>query len=164
MRAVSIRTCNNMVPRSGHIGGCASNYTLPIVAAISLNNLHEKDRDARRIQNMNDDIRIAMQMVYNKYESYSQNLGCVQGDLISSCEGGRLQEFLPLIKDIKDPVGAVSCLEDCSLPCNYAWKILQDDDYEVLFYLENGLISNTEKGCYSYGPEGAEKYDSNSKK
>jgi len=128
------------------------------VAAISLNNLHQKDRDAKRIQNMNEDLRIAMQMVLNKYDSYAKNLGCVEGDQISKCEGGRLQEFLPLIKEVKDPVSTVSCLTDCTRPCNYAWKTLGDKEYAILFYLENGIADYAEPGCYLYGPNGAEKY------
>lgn len=128
------------------------------IAAVSLNNLNEKDRDAKRIQNMNEDLRIAMQMVANKYDSYSKNLGCAVGDLINSCEGGHLQEFLPLIKEVKDPVGVVSCLTDCTRPCNYAWKKLDDTGYGILFYLENGMAEYAEPGCYLYGPNGAEKF------
>lgn len=128
------------------------------IAAFSLSNLHEKDRDAKRIQNMNEDVRIAMQMVLNKYEGYDKNLGCSAGDVINKCEGGRLQEFLPLIKEVKDPVGTVSCLIDCTRPCNYAWKTLTEDNYAVLFYLENGISDYAKPGCYLYGPNGAEPY------
>ncbi len=131
---------------------------LCVIAAISLGNLHEKDRDAKRIQNMNEDLRIAMQMILNKYDSYAKNLGCEEGDVVNQCEGGRLQEFLPLIKEVKDPVSGVSCLQDCSKPCNYAWKKLTDDDYGVLFYLENGIANFADPGCYLYGPGGAEPY------
>lgn len=133
------------------------------IAAISLSNLHEKDRDAKRIQNMNEDLRVAMQMVLNKYDSYAQNLGCKVGDVVNKCEGGHLQEFLPLIKEVKDPIGAVSCLDDCTRPCNYAWKVLDDKNYGILFYVENGLSEYAEPGCYIYGPNGAEKYSLDNK-
>ncbi|KKQ79474.1 MAG: hypothetical protein UT02_C0035G0006 [Parcubacteria group bacterium GW2011_GWC2_38_7] len=133
------------------------------IAAVSLSNLNEKDRDAKRIQNMNEDLRIAMQMVLNKYDSYSENLGCSVGDLVNACEGGRLQEFLPLIKEVKDPVGALSCLDDCTRPCNYAWQKLSDNDFGILFYVENGLAEFADPGCYLYGPNGAERYDPETK-
>lgn len=134
------------------------------IAAFSLSNLNQKDRDAKRIQNMNEDVRIAMQMVLNKYDSYSKNLGCVEGDVVNKCETGRLQEFLPLIKEVKDPVSVVSCLTDCTQPCNYAWKTLTDTDYGILFYLEEGLGDQEEAGCYLYGPNGAEPYVTETKK
>lgn len=132
---------------------------LSALAVVSLSNLHEKGRDAVRISNMDDDILVAMQMIKNKYGSYSEGLGCENGAVLSTCLQGTLQEFIPKVRELNDPLGEVSCLEDCSQPCNYAFKTLSDDDYEVLFYLETGIENYKEAGCYTFGPDGADRFD-----
>ena len=131
---------------------------LAALAVVSLSNLHEKGRDAVRKSNMDDDVLVAMQLIQNKYGSYSEGLGCEEGSVINSCLGGTLQEFIPKVRELKDPIGDVSCLNDCSAPCNFAFKTLNDEDYEILFFLEAGVEEYAEAGCYVYGPDGADRY------
>lgn len=131
---------------------------LAVLAVVSLSNLHEKGRDAVRKSNMDDDILVAMQLIQNKYGSYSEGLGCEEGSVVSSCLGGNLQEFIPKVRELKDPIGDVSCLNDCTAPCNFAFKTLNDEDYEILFFLEAGVEEYAEAGCYVYGPDGADRY------
>ena len=132
---------------------------LAALAVVSLSNLHEKGRDSVRKSSMDNDVLIAMKMIQNKYGSYAEGLGCEEGSVVNACLGGKLQEFIPKVRELKDPLGDVSCLQDCTQPCNFAFKTLNDDDYEILFFLESGVGEYTESGCYVYGPDGASRYN-----
>jgi prepilin-type N-terminal cleavage/methylation domain-containing protein len=128
---------------------------LSTLAVVSLGNIREKGRDTKRLSDM-DAMRTAMELVNSEYGSYSTDLGCAAGAKVSTCKGKRLQEFLATVKNLNDPSGTANCSTACTTTCNYAFKTLASDDYEVYFYLETGAANFTTPGCYKIGPTGIE--------
>lgn len=129
---------------------------LSAVGVVSVGNIREKGRDVRRISDI-DALKTAMDMVNNEYGSYQKDLGCGVGAILSTCVGGKLEESLPNIKNMKDPSGTIACSQDCTKSCDYSFTALADNTYEALFYLEKGAGMFKDTGCYKVTNKGIEK-------
>ena len=131
---------------------------LSSLAVVSLGNIREKARDTKRLSDI-DAIRTAFNLGKSEYGSWNnEKSGCPKNNaLISTCVGGYLEEFLPGIKTIKDPVGTASCLDNnCLGPCDYTFRSADDaqDYFNVYFYMEKGAGDFKQKGCYSLSNKG----------
>ena len=131
---------------------------LSSLAVVSLGNIREKARDTRRLSDI-DAIRQAFEIGHSEYGSWEIDQNGCPGEMvsISSCLGGYLEESLPGIANLHDPIGTVNCLaNDCLGPCDYAFRSASDADdrYYVYFYLENGAVDFKQKGCYVLSNKG----------
>ena len=130
---------------------------LSTLAVISLGNIREKSRDTKRLSDMSS-LGTAMELVNSEYGSYSVDLGCTSGGLVSSCTGGRLEEFLTTVRSMQDPLSEVNCVTNsCLASCDYAVRSMEENDYMIYFYLENGAGQFDEPGCYTLTPKGIAK-------
>lgn len=125
---------------------------LSSLAVVSLGGIREKARDTKRLSDI-----AAISKVFNigktEYGSWdNEKSGCPKDNsLMAACLGGYLEEFLPGIKTIHDPVGTVSCLDNnCVAPCDYTFRSADDekDYFDVYFYLEKGAADFKQEGCY----------------
>ncbi len=132
---------------------------LSSLALVSFGNIREKGRDTKRLTDI-DALRTALEAINSEYGSYSEELGidCEAGSEVSSCLGGRLEEYITSLRNLKDPVGTEVCGANCSSPCNYTFGSLESDDYGVLFYLEAGAGAYKEPGCYILDKTGINLY------
>ena len=132
---------------------------LSSLAVVSLGNIREKARDTKRVSDM-DAVLSAMSMTTGEYGSYKTDLGCTSGQ-IYKCTGGHLEEYLPTVQTMTDPlwkVGDEGCGGSCTTGCNYALQALKDDSFQVKFYLENGAGQFKEEGCYKLTEAGISKF------
>ncbi|MFA6537154.1 MAG: type II secretion system protein [Patescibacteria group bacterium] len=138
---------------------------LSSLAVVSFGNIREKARDTKRLSDI-DAIQKAMNLLYNEENSYAPDNTCVANEAVMDCGGGKLQEYLPSVTNISDPVGLVKCtggmaggfyLSSCLTMCNYAFKSISDEDFELLFYLEKGSGQYNSSGCYKLTKSGIEK-------
>lgn len=129
---------------------------LSTLAVVSLSNIREKGRDAKRLSDM-DALKTVLELTNSEKGSYSVNLGCVAGAVINSCTSGNLEAYLPTVKNLNDPSGIVNCATDCAAACNYAFKTLTATDYSVYFYLEKGAADFNQAGCYQLTNKGISK-------
>ncbi len=120
---------------------------LSSLAVVSMGNIREKARDTKRISDLST-VQTAMALVNE--ESNFDNLGdCDFGDALQTCTGGDLEEYLPGIANIKDPLGEAVCTTaTCTKPCNYALVDNANYDWSIMFYLETGAGQYDEAGCY----------------
>ena len=134
---------------------------LSALAVVSLGNIREKGRDTKRLSDM-EALRTAMQLIESEYGSYDVDLGCDVDEAIVTCggEGSRLEEFLPTVKNMMDPMAikeAEVCSLNCPTNCDYSFKVLDPDTYSVAFRLEAGAGQYRAPGCYLMTNEGIEK-------
>lgn len=134
---------------------------LSTLAVVSLNGIRERARDTKRISDI-DAIQKSMELVKSEYGGYDQ-AGCPIG-LVSACIGGKLETYLPAIKNINDPLwgAGATCLTEAACKdgsgCNYGVPGLPiKDSYTVLFYLEKGVANYTLPGCYKLTEKGISK-------
>jgi prepilin-type N-terminal cleavage/methylation domain-containing protein len=118
---------------------------LSTLAVISLGNISERNRDTKRINDMNN-LQKAMELVHTELGAYDQS-DCALG-AVNACGAG-LQTFLPTVGTMNDPLeSAVICDSSCSVtPCNYFVRIMNPDTYTIFFYLENG-VGDFAAGCH----------------
>ncbi len=110
---------------------------LATLAAVAVNNSQKKVRDNRRIEDMVM-IRSAMQLIYNESGSFNANT-CSEGARVADCRGEELLKYINNIQNLTDPDSkGISCVQDFSKGCDYAFQALSSDGYSVFFYLENG--------------------------
>jgi len=129
---------------------------LSSLAVVSLGNIREKARDTKRISDMSV-VSSAMEFANDAYGGYAKDLGCATG-ILSLCKGGHLEEFLPAIANLNDPLGTAACTATCKATCNYSLISVSDTDYEVAFYLEKGAGDLKTGGCYKVTRKGFAKY------
>jgi prepilin-type N-terminal cleavage/methylation domain-containing protein len=132
---------------------------LSSLAVVALGNIREKGRDTKRLSDI-DAVRSAMALAQNEYGSYSEGIGCKNGQAYI-CTGGNLEEFLPTLKNLLDPSFIKGthngCASRCNENCNYAFKTITEDSFQLLFYLENGAGQFREGGCYELTEKGISK-------
>ncbi len=146
---------------------------LSSLAIVSFGGIREKARDTVRLANMNT-LHKAMQVMYDNEGTYElagfdvdkklviaealavSSVGCHKTAEVSSCQGGKLEEYLPSIRTLKDPSSPEEgCVNNgCSSVCNYQFSKLEKDNYEVMFFLERGTADYSSSGCYSLTKEG----------
>ncbi len=132
---------------------------LSAMAVVSLGSIREKGRDARRLSDM-DALKTAFELVNSEAGSYDndEDSDCVAGDMVYECTGGALENYLPSLKNMKDPADpSVDCQADCTGPCEYSVVALSADSFEVNFYLEQGAGKFDQPGCYMLSEKGIEK-------
>ncbi|MBT5503302.1 prepilin-type N-terminal cleavage/methylation domain-containing protein [Candidatus Falkowbacteria bacterium] len=126
---------------------------LSSLAVVSLGDIREKARDTKRLSDM-DALQTSLQLVNNEYGGFGADLGCPNeaqdygGAFVHQCVGGNLGEYLTTVANMKDPLGVASCQSDCTKPCDYTIRGINDDEFAVYFYLETGAGQFKEPGCY----------------
>jgi hypothetical protein len=126
-----------------------------LLMTIALFAAREDSRDFKRLSDMQQ-VRASMAAVKVQFGSFME-AGCVPG-AVSGCVGGSLQQVMPTIANVKDPSGGPLCGVDCSDTCEYTVaEDIQDNSYQILFYLEDGLGQFDEKGCYELTESGISK-------
>ena len=120
---------------------------LSSLAVVSLGNIREKARDTKRLSDLTA-VQTAMALVQEEY-GFEGVADCDPGDAMHTCTGGTLEEFLPGVATLKDPLGDTVCtVATCNKACDYTPIEVDDYDWAVLFYLENGAGQYDEPGCY----------------
>ncbi len=141
---------------------------LLFVAVISLSNIREKGRDAKRISDMESLGTAMLKYAGDKGLDFT-GAGCEEGALVNACEpDGELAEIFPVLRNFHDPLGQISCAENCQEPCDYAFGKLATTGFQVLFYLESGIenrdMKMPESGCYELTQDGVTKLEQNEEK
>jgi len=134
---------------------------LILMAVLSLNGIQSKGRDAQRMNDINN-IHEVMKIINDETGSFKTACG---GDnyegLISECLGEgddfQLVKYLDSISRINDPLEEViACDSSCDqTPCNYNFISIDDDSYEVRFWLERAT-TNFSRGCHVLNQGGVE--------
>jgi type II secretory pathway pseudopilin PulG len=110
---------------------------LATLASLGVNGAQKKTRDNRRIEDMNI-IRSAMKIIYNQTGSYNGQT-CQEGALVADCRGEEIVKLINNINQLKDPASkGISCVQNFGKDCDYAFSVLNDESFSVLFYLEEG--------------------------
>lgn len=110
---------------------------LATLAAIAVNNSQKNVRDNRRVEDMVM-IRSAMQLIFNQSGSFN-NATCTEGARVADCQGEEIVKIINNINQLRDPDSSgISCVQDFSERCDYAFNTLTKETYSVLFFLEEG--------------------------
>src|SRR6056297_1239661 len=127
---------------------------LSAMAVVSLGNIREKGRDARRLSDM-DALQKSMELINTEYGSY--DVTCADGSLVYECTGGEIEDFLLGVSNLKDPLSpSTGCGTATDGPCEYEITT-GEDSYEVKFYLENGAGQFENSGFYELTEKGISK-------
>jgi hypothetical protein len=106
-------------------------------------------------------VRNAWELVKNENGDYKPDNFCFAGKKINECTGGALEEFLPTLKNVIDPLGTAYCDEaQCKAStgsCAYSVQKLLPSAFSVNFRLEKGAANHTEPGCYQLTEKGIQK-------
>lgn len=126
-----------------------------LLMTLALFGARKDARDFKRVSDMQQ-VRASMASIKVQFGSFTE-AGCAPGAL-SACTEGSLAQVMPTIVNLKDPAGGPLCGVDCSDTCEYTLaKDIEDDTYQILFYLEKGLGQFNEKGCYQLTESGISK-------
>lgn len=122
-----------------------------VLCSIGLLSMRKDNRDLKRISDM-EVMRSTMAVIKVQFGSYSQ-AGCDLG-AVYTCKGNNMKTLLPTIANFKDPSGKVLCSKNCTAPCQYDFTNIDENDFELLFYLEKGSGNYKEPGCYALTASG----------
>lgn len=107
------------------------------LTAVALTNSQKKVRDNRRVEDMVM-IRSALQLIYNQTGSYNDST-CTEGAMVSACRGDEINKLINNLNQLRDPDSSgIACTQSFEKGCDYAFQTLTQNNYSVLFYLENG--------------------------
>ena len=128
---------------------------LSAMAVVSLSNIREKGRDTKRLSDM-DAFRTALELINSEEGAYTDS-ECDANDIIDTCTGTVLEDYLPTVQNMKDPVGnGTGCATagGCVAGCEYQLRAISADSYSANFYLENGAGQFSDPGCYILSENG----------
>jgi len=127
---------------------------LSSLAVVSFGNIRGKSRDTKRISDITA-LQKAMSLVFDSEGVYNPDDKCKASFLVKNCQDGKLEEYLPTIKNLSDPLSpTLNCLYNCTQSCEYAFSVLMPNVYGVKFYLEQGTEQYKQPGCYVATKEG----------
>ncbi len=136
------------------------------VAVIAFTNVRRKSRNSTRVSNMKQ-IAAAMELVYAENDAYDVLVNnptagsCNTGARLNTCIG--LQAFYSGIANMHDPLYKLTggtpnqnaCVWNATAQCDYAVNYIDQEDYELLFFLEPGKAGDLSgPGIFSISPQG----------
>lgn len=122
-----------------------------VICVIALYGANKESRDVKRASDM-EILRSAMSLVKIQFGSYAES-GCQLG-AVYLCRDNNLAQVMPTVVNFHDPQAKTLCSQACVGGCDYSFTEIEDESFEVLFYLEKGVGNFVKEGCYALTENG----------